>query len=134
LPKPDARAGTRETYGNDRSAGSVELVRPGAREAGTEILRAPDRKGAPMKRGIQLLALGNTASLFLAATFTVCALFDLAFPGVAMFGFWRMLLPGVASLTWKAFFVGLAESYLYGWYFALLWVPLYNFFVARERA
>ena len=85
-------------------------------------------------RSISLLALGNTASLFLVATFTVCVLFDLALPDYAMFDFWRNLLPGFDSLSWKGFLVGAAESYLYGWYFALVWVPLYNFFVARERA
>lgn len=30
-------------------------------------------------------------------------------------------------------FLGLAESYGYGWYFALAWVPLYNLFAARSR-
>lgn len=85
-----------------------------------------------MNRGISLLVLGNTASLFLVATLTVCVLFDLVFPEYAMFEFWRSLLPGFESRSLKGFLVGLAESYLYGWYFALIWAPLYNFFVARE--
>ncbi len=87
-----------------------------------------------MNRRISLLALGNTTSLFLVATFTVCVLFDLALPQYAMFEFWRQWLPGLDALSWKSFLVGIAESYLYGWYFALVWVPLYNFFAARERA
>lgn len=85
-----------------------------------------------MRRGIPVLALGNAASLFLAITFTVCVLFDLAFPEHAMFDAWRKLLPGFVWISWRGFLVGLAESYLYGWYFALVWAPLYNFFLARE--
>ncbi len=86
-----------------------------------------------MKR-ISLVALGNTASIFLAATFTVCVLFDLAFPEYAMFEVWRKLLPGFEWISWRSYFVGLAESYLYGWFFAVLWAPLYNFFTARDPA
>ncbi len=86
-----------------------------------------------MNRRISLLAIGNTASLFLVATFSVGALFDLAPPQYAVFEFWRKLLPGFDSVSWSSFLVGAAASYLYGWYFALLWVPLYDFFVARER-
>jgi hypothetical protein len=31
----------------------------------------------------------------------------------------------------KSFSLGLIESYGYGWYVALIWVPLYNVFAAR---
>jgi hypothetical protein len=85
-----------------------------------------------MKRGISVLALGNSASLFLAITFTACVLFDLVFPQRAMFDAWRRLLPGFEWISWRGFLVGLAESYLYGWYLALVWTPLYNLFIARE--
>ena len=84
-----------------------------------------------MKTGIHLLALGHTASLFLAITFTVCVVFDLVFPDMAMYESWRRLLPGFEWLTWKSYFIGLVESYGYGWYFALIWAPLYNFFLRR---
>ena len=84
-----------------------------------------------MKPGISLVALGHTASLFLAITFTLCVGFDLAFPAHAMFEAWRKLLPGFEWISWQSYFIGLAESYGYGWYFALVWAPLYNFFVGR---
>jgi len=86
-----------------------------------------------MRQGIPLVALGHTASLFLAVTFTLCVLFDLAFPAHAMFEAWRKLLPGFEWISWQSYFLGLAESYGYGWYFALVWAPLYNFFVGRAR-
>jgi hypothetical protein len=87
-----------------------------------------------MRQGISLVALGHTASIFLAVTFTLCVLFDLLFPEHAMFEVWRRLLPGFEWLTWKSFLLGLIESYGYGWYFALVWAPLYNFFVGRARS
>lgn len=37
---------------------------------------------------------------------------------------WQKLLPGFEGLDWKSFFIGF-ESYGYGWYFALVWAPLY---------
>jgi len=86
-----------------------------------------------MKHGVHLVVLGQTASLFLAITFTLCVGFDLAFPEMAMYEAWRRLLPGFEWIRWKSHFVGLIESYGYGWYFALFWAPLHNFFVARAR-
>ena len=87
-----------------------------------------------MRQGIPLVALGHTASLFLAVTFTLCVLFDLLFPDHAMFEVWRKLLPGFEWLSWKSYLLGLVEVYGYGWYFALVWAPLYNFFVGRASS
>lgn len=42
-------------------------------------------------------------------------------------------LRGFQWLTWGSFFLGLAKSYGYGWYFALIWVPLYNYFALHHR-
>jgi hypothetical protein len=79
------------------------------------------------------MALGHAASLFLAFTFTFCLAFDVAFPEYAMFESWRRLLPGFEGISWRSYFIGLVESYGYGWYFALVWAPLYNFFARRRR-
>jgi hypothetical protein len=48
-----------------------------------------------------------------------------------MYQSWQKLLPGFEWISAKSFTVGLIESYGYGWYVALIWVPLYNFFAAR---
>lgn len=85
-----------------------------------------------MKNGVDLLALGNAASLFLAITFSLCVAFDLLFPEMAMYETWRRLLPGFEWLSWQSFFLGLIESYGYGWYFALIFAPLYNFFLVKK--
>lgn len=85
-----------------------------------------------MKRGISLLAVGHATSLFLAITFVLCVAFDLAFPHHAMYEAWRKLLPGFEWISWSTFVSGLVQSYSYGWYFALIWVPLHNYFLHKS--
>jgi hypothetical protein len=79
-----------------------------------------------MKQRLSLVACGYATSLFLAITFVLCVGFDLAFPQMAMSRSWQALLPGFTWLSWSSFLLGLVESYGYGWYVALIWVPLYN--------
>ena len=82
---------------------------------------------------IPLVALGMSLGLFLAITFVLCVLFDLWVPGMAMYETWLRLLPGFTWFSWPSFFLGLVESFAYGWYVALVFAPLYNFFAARGR-
>ena len=84
-----------------------------------------------MKHAISFSAFGHASSLFLAITFAVCVVFDLLFPSHAMYQAWQKLLPGFEWISWKSFLLGLIESYGYGWYVTLIWVPLYNVFSAR---
>jgi hypothetical protein len=84
-----------------------------------------------MTAGISLVAVGHATSLFLAIIFTLCVGFDLLFPEYAMYEAWQKLLPGFEWISWEGFFLGLIQSYGYGWFFALTWVPLYNVFAAR---
>ena len=81
--------------------------------------------------GISLVAVGHASSLTLAITFVLCVGFDLLFPERAMYESWHKLLPGFEWLSWKSFLLGLVEAYGYGWYFTLVWVPIYNVFAAR---
>jgi hypothetical protein len=50
---------------------------------------------------------------------------------MAMYRSWQALLPGFTWISWSSFLLGLVESYGYGWYVTLIWVPLYNVFAAR---
>ncbi|MBZ5540203.1 MAG: DUF5676 family membrane protein [Acidobacteriia bacterium] len=86
-----------------------------------------------MRQGLSLKGVGHATSLFLAITFAACVAFDLLLPQHAMFQAWQKLLPGFQWISWKSFLLGLVESYGYGWYFALIWVPLYNVFAARGQ-
>ncbi len=77
----------------------------------------------------QILATGNALSLFLAISFLLCVAWGLATPyAMHMHGAWAPLLPGFKWLTPLGFIIGLIESYLYGWYIALVFVPLYRLF------
>ncbi|VAW97069.1 hypothetical protein MNBD_GAMMA21-840 [hydrothermal vent metagenome] len=84
-----------------------------------------------MNTRLSILVIGHATSLFLIISYTLCVVFDLIFPGYAMHEAWHKLLPGFEWISWKGFFIGLIETYAYGWFFALIWVPLYNVFVAR---
>lgn len=86
-----------------------------------------------MRTGISLIAVGHASSLFLAISFSLCVGFDLLFPAHAMYQVWQNLLPGFEWLSWQSFLLGLIESYGYGWYFALVWVPIYNVIATRKN-
>lgn len=70
-------------------------------------------------------------SVFGGITFTLCILWDLAFPGLAMTRIWEALLPGFKGISWGSYFLGLVEVVLYSIYTALVFVPTFNFFRAR---
>jgi hypothetical protein len=84
---------------------------------------------------IAITSLGASLSAFFVVTYVLCIVYGLAF---ADQGFHRtlmpMLLPGFTWLTWPAFFIGLAWAFAFGWYVALIFAPLYNFFAARSDA
>ena len=81
---------------------------------------------------LPVFVLGMSLGLFLGITFILCVGFDLVFPDHAMYRVWQPLLPGFTWLTWPSFFLGLVESVAYGWYVALVFGPLYNFFASRK--
>lgn len=84
------------------------------------------------RQRIPMKALGMSLGLFIAITFALCVLFDTVFPNWAMYPVWQKLFPGFAWISWPSFFLGLAESFAYGWYVAVIFAPLYNFFAARS--
>jgi len=85
-----------------------------------------------MSTRISLVAVGHATSILLATTFALCVGFDLLLPDHAMYSVWQKLLPGFTGINWSSFFIGLIESYGYGWYIALIWVPIYNVFASRS--
>lgn len=79
-----------------------------------------------MNNKISVLAVGHATSALLAITFSLCVAFDLLFPQYAMYSAWQALAPGFEWISLKSFILGLIETYAYGWYFALIWTPIYN--------
>lgn len=81
---------------------------------------------------MKFFPLGNTLSIFLAITFSLCVLWGLIGPAeLHMHPAWEPLLPG---FTWSVtgYLIGLAWAYSYGWYTAAVFVPLFNFFNKRS--
>lgn len=73
-------------------------------------------------------ALGVTSLI----SFLVCVSYGLATPAsLHMTEFLEQVLPGFKWLTWPGFFIGLIESFLYGAYAGMVYVPVYNFFKRR---
>jgi uncharacterized membrane protein YqhA len=70
-------------------------------------------------------------SAFLAVTYILCVVYGLIFHEFPMHQAWEALLPGFTWLSWSTFFLGLVETILYGIYVALVFVPLYNFFIRK---
>ena len=84
-------------------------------------------------KGLSLKGFGHATSLLLALSFAVCAAFNLLFPNHGMFKAWEIVLPGFQSLSVGSFFLGVFESYAFGWYIALIWVPIYNVVTLRRQ-
>lgn len=93
------------------------------------------RSGTPLPlrsaSRLPVVALGMGLGSFFALTFVLCVLFDLWFPALAMNPVWSPLLPGFIWISWTSFALGLIEAFAYGWYIALVFGPLYNFFARR---
>jgi hypothetical protein len=82
---------------------------------------------------IHVVAFGSSLGLFFAVSFVLCVLFYFLFPEMALNHVVLRLLPGLGTLTGPSFALGLVESFAYGWYVALIFGPLYNFFAGRLR-
>lgn len=95
------------------------------------------RSGTPLVAAsgcrVPVVTLGMSLGLFLSITFVLCVGFDLLLPGLAMYQSWARFLPGFTWLSWPSFLLGLVESFAYGWYVALIFGPLFNFFAARSQ-
>ncbi len=83
---------------------------------------------------IRIYPVGMTLGLLLALSFALCVVFGLLFPGATMYQAWLPLLPGVTWISWASAILGLAESFAYGWYIAVIFVPTFNFFSRRTQA
>ena len=84
---------------------------------------------------MRLLPAGNALSCFLVITFTLCVAWGLMTPSsMHMHQAFAPLMPGFRWISLPAYLIGVAWSFAYGWYAALLFVPLYNFFNGKPPA
>ncbi len=81
---------------------------------------------------ISIVPLGLALGLFLTIAYVACIVFYLIAPELAGgHAVLVLFLPGFKFLTWPSFFLGLIETFGYGWFVALIFGPLYNFFTLR---
>lgn len=84
-------------------------------------------------KGLSIKTVGLGLGTLFVVSYVLCLLFDLVFPGWAMYQVWQGLLPG---FSWSAagLLIGLVETVLYGFYIAVIYVPVYNYLQRRETA
>ncbi|HEY4774660.1 MAG TPA: DUF5676 family membrane protein [Xanthobacteraceae bacterium] len=82
---------------------------------------------------LAIVPLGLSLGSFFVITYVLCVLYGLIVSDVGMHRLLAQLLPGFTWLTWPSFFIGLVWSFICGWYIALVFVPLFNFFAARTQ-
>lgn len=74
-----------------------------------------------------------TLAVFAAVVFALDMLFGVLLPNWwVMQKAYELLLPGFIFISWGAFLLGLVESFIGGFLTAVLFVPIYNYFVSRE--
>lgn len=69
---------------------------------------------------LRYLPVAITLGGFLAFSYAACVAWDAAFPQWAMRSAWAPLLPGFTWLTVSSFLLGLGESFIYGFWLALV--------------
>ena len=70
--------------------------------------------------------------IFTAISFVLCVIYGLIVPqSLHMYQFLEAVLPAFKWLTVWGFCLGLIESFLYGVYAGLVFVPIYNFLGRR---
>ncbi len=71
--------------------------------------------------------------IFTAISFILCVLYGLVVPERlhGMSALLEAMLPAFRWLTFGGFLLGLAESFLYGIYIGIVFVPVYNFINRR---
>lgn len=84
--------------------------------------------------GPRLVPMAHALSIFLLISFLICVGFGLVMPDrFHMHEAWAPWLPGFEWLTLSGFIFGSLAAYLYGWYIAAIFVPLYRFFHSKTK-
>ena len=94
--------------------------------------RTGAQSAAGPARAIPIVTLGLSLSLFFLISYLICVAGYLLFPGFPVqHAALSIFLPGFELLSWRSFCLGMAESFIWGWYIALVFGSLYNFISRR---
>ena len=81
---------------------------------------------------LNLKVVSWSLGFFAAVSFIFCVVYGLIVPSSLHMGqALEAILPAFKWLTVSGFLLGLVESFLYGVYAGLVFVPIYNFFTRR---
>lgn len=80
---------------------------------------------------LSIVPVGLSLGTFFVITYLLCILFGLLVSVQGIHQLLPMLLPGFTWLTWPSFLLGLFWVFACGWYVAIVFAPIYNFFAAR---
>lgn len=83
---------------------------------------------------LSIAVVGNAMSFFLVISFLLCIAAALVFNRPPMHEPWLSLTPGVLPLSFTSALLGVVETFVYGWFVALVLLPVYNLFVTRRTA
>ena len=83
--------------------------------------------------GLNIKVVSWSLGIFMAVSFIVCVVYGLIVPQRlhGMAAFLEAMLPAFRWLTFGGFLLGLIESFLYGVYIGIVFVPVYNFINRR---
>jgi hypothetical protein len=82
---------------------------------------------------IAIVPLGLTLGFFFVITYVLCVIYGLLGFQQGMHQLLFQIIPGFTWITWPSFFIGLFWTFVSGWYIALVFAPLFNFFTARMQ-
>lgn len=82
---------------------------------------------------LKMRVVSWSLGIFFAISFILCVLHGLVVPPRlhGMSAFLEAVLPAFKWLTFGGFILGLIESFLYGVYIGIIFVPVYNFINKR---
>ncbi len=89
---------------------------------------------------LNMKVISWSLGIFFVISFVLCVLYGLVVPEKlhGMSAFLEAMLPAFKWLTFWGFILGLVESFLYGVYVGIVFVPIYNFvdrkFESQRRA
>jgi hypothetical protein len=90
------------------------------------------QSGERVMSSLNVVRLGLSLSTFFAISYVICIVGYLLLPGFPVqHAALSIFLPGFELLSWRSYFLGLVESFIWGWYIAAVFAPLYNFFGRR---
>ena len=101
----------------------------------TSLAQSGDAASVPVPSGrLAIGIVGVSLCTFFIITFAVCVAGYMLLPSIPItHAALTLFLPNFSGLDWRSIFVGLAASVFWGWYIALLFCPLYNFFSRQGR-